>query len=130
MTSVLTSQSDGNGAPLVAVVSRAPIVYEALAEAFAGLASLTLLDPDRRDLVGLLASLAPDAVVVDSDEDGDRTAAIARAARSPLVQLSLHEPAVRVFIDGAWRERDDVSASPEGIRNLVVGTIFGRKRRE
>jgi hypothetical protein len=127
MTGVLPT---GNGVPLVAVVSRAPIVYEALVEAFSGLASLAFLDPARRDLDGLLASLSPDAVVVDADEDAERTAAIARAARSPLVQLSLREPAVRIFVDGSWRETTGGSASPDGIRNLVVGTLFGRKRLE
>lgn len=116
----------GEDAPLVAVICRAPIVYEALIEAFDGLASLARLDPDRSDLAGLLESLAPDAVVVDSED----AAAAAANGPAPVVQLSLLEPSIRVRIDGRWRDPGLGAASPETIRNVVVSSIFGRQRLE
>lgn len=116
-------------APRVAVVCDAPVVYAALEDALAGLASLTQLEGGRDDLVGLIESLAPDAVVIASEEGDERADELAAAFPAPIVRLSLREPCVRVLADGEWQRLRDQRASPEAIRNIVVGTIVRRNRR-
>lgn len=115
--------------PLVAVVSEVPLVYAALEEALAGLASVAELEAGRDDLAGLLASLAPDAVVVACAEDAARLADVAARTCARVVEISLREGSVRVFADGSWKHPPDERGSPEGVRNLVVEAIFGRQRR-
>lgn len=115
--------------PLVAVVSEVPLVYAALEEALAGLASLAELEAGRDDLAGLLASLAPDAVVVACAEDAARLADVAARTCARVVEISLREGSVRVFTDGSWKQPPHERGSPEGVRNLVVEAIFGRQRR-
>jgi hypothetical protein len=116
-------------APRVAVVCDAPVVYAALEDVLAGLASLTKLDGSRDDLVGLIESLAPDAVVIASEEGDERADELAATFSAPIVRLSLREPCVRVFIDSEWQDLRDERASPEAIRNIVVGAIVRRNRR-
>jgi hypothetical protein len=113
--------------PLVAVVCRVPLVYEALTAALEGIADVRPFPAGRADTAGLLRALAPDAVVVDSEAEARDAEAFVRGTESLLVHVSIADETLRTFKDGRWQEPED-AASPEAIRNAVVGGIFGRKR--
>jgi hypothetical protein len=120
--------SVGNRAePLVAVVCRVPLLSEAVKEALEGIATVRPFPAGREDTGGLLQALEPDGVVVDSDEEAHQAAVFARATQSPLVHVSLHDRGLRVFQDGRWHEADE-DASPESVRNALVGGLFRRER--
>lgn len=112
--------------PVVALVSSAPIVCEALEPALAGLAAVVRVDPDQPDLPGLLASLAPSTLVVATTGAANGHEHLARAAGCPLVELSLTTPSVRVLADGIWHVPPDQRGSPEAIRNILLAAIFRR----
>lgn len=117
----------GNGSePLVAVVCRVPLLYEALTAALDGVANVRRFPAGGGDTVGLLRALRPDAVIVDSEEEADEAAAFARESSSPLVHVSLHERTLRTLRDGRWHQAEE-DATPEAIRNAIVGGIFGRE---
>jgi hypothetical protein len=113
--------------PLVAVVCRVPLVFEALTAALEGIADVRPFPAGRADTAGLLRALAPDAVVVDSEAEARDAEAFVRETESLLVHVSIADETLRTFKDGRWQEPED-AASPEAIRNAVVGGIFGRKR--
>jgi hypothetical protein len=81
-----------------------------------------------RDTAGLLAWLRPDGVVVDSDEDAAAAAPFALERDLPLVHVVLAQRKLRVLRDGGWEEPEGATASPEAVRNIIVGAIFGRGR--
>lgn len=130
MTDHEPSASDPRNLPLVAIVSGVPMLREALRNALEGIAEVRGFPAGRGDTAGLLRSLRPDAVVVDSEEEAGAVAAFARESDSPLVLVSYRDEVVKVLGDSGWEESDDVGVSPEGIRNLLVAGIFGRARRE
>jgi hypothetical protein len=113
--------------PLVAVVCRVPLVFEALTAALEGIADVRPFPAGRADTAGLLRALAPDAVVVDSEAEARDAEAFVRETESLLVHISLADETLRTFKDGRWHEPEH-AASPEAIRNAVVGGIFGPKR--
>jgi hypothetical protein len=120
--------SDGDEVePLVAVVCRVPLLCEALTAALEGIATVHRFPAGRGDTAGLLRALQPDAVVVDSEAEAHHAAIFARATHSPLVHVSLHDQVLRIFEDGRWHEADE-DASPESVRNALVGGIFRRER--
>lgn len=112
--------------PLVAVVCRVPLLSEALAAALEGIADVRRFPAGRGDTDGLLRALAPDAVVVDTETEAHEAIPFAVEAQTPLVQVSLRERTLRKFEDGHWHVSDE-DASPESIRNAVVGGIFRRE---
>jgi hypothetical protein len=111
--------------PLVAVVCRVPLLSEALTAALDGIASVHRFPAGRGDTAGLLRALEPDAVVVDSEAEADQAEGFARETHSPLVRVSLRDQVLRTFEDGLWHEAEE-DASPETVRNALVGGIFGR----
>jgi hypothetical protein len=122
---VIARREDGT---LVAVVSSAPLVGEALAASLESLAEVRWFPSGRGDTAGLLDSLRPDAVVVDSEEEARAATPFARTSRAPLVYVMLEERKVRFLRNGGWEEPAKPDISPEGIRNLLVGRLFGRER--
>jgi hypothetical protein len=112
--------------PLVAVVCTVPLLEEALSAVLENIAEVRAFPADGGDTPGLLRSLQPDAVVVDTTEEAEAAADFAREAESPLVCILLREQKLRVLQNGGWEELEDDGASPEAIRNILVGGIFGR----
>lgn len=130
MTEQEQSGSDPTNLPLVAIVSGVPMLREALRNALDGIAEVRGFPAGQGDTAGVLRSLCPDAVVVDSEEEAESVAAFARETNSPLVLVSYRDEVVKVLGDSGWEESDDVGVTPEGIRNVLVAGIFGRARRE
>lgn len=126
------SQLGGSGEgtralPLVAVVSAVPMLREALAD----LDEIVEVHgfPAGRDTAGLLRWLAPDAVVVDSELEAEEATAYARESGAPLLRISYADAKVYVLETSGWVERAGAGLSPEDIRNIVVGSLFGRVTR-
>ena len=117
----------GRSEPLVVVISRLPILREALSDSFAGIAEVRHFPAERAELDGLLESIDPDAVVVDGDEAAKTAADFARGSRVPVVHLSLHDQSLRVFDGGSWSVHENASGSAESIANAVLGGIYGRR---
>lgn len=103
----------GRTTPLVAVVFRVPLIVEALAAAFDGIADVQGVRHGDGGLEGLLRALRPDAVVVEGGE------AQAFDLQVPIVHVDLERQTVEVWTDGAWRV-EDVDLSGEAIRNAVL----------
>ena len=113
-----------NGTPLVAVVSTVPLLSEAVRDALDPIARVTWF-PSGPDLPGLLRSLRPDAVVVDTDTAAAEAAQLAATSDLPLVHVSLDADRVRLLHHGAWTDGADDSA--RSIRNLLVGALYGKE---
>jgi hypothetical protein len=113
--------------PLVAVVCAVPILGEALSAALDGLAECKIIPAHQPDLGGLLKSLQPDAIVVDDEHEAAVAATYARFARTPVINVSLREQRLTRLDDGKWEEPDEHDISPETIRNVVAGGIYGRR---
>lgn len=111
--------------PLVAVVCCVPMLGEAVTTAFEGIAEVRRFPAGRGDTAGLLRALGPDAVVVDSEAEANEAAAFAGETNSPLVHVSLRDQVLRTFVDGRWNQAAE-PASPESIRNAIVGGVFRR----
>jgi hypothetical protein len=113
--------------PMIAVLSRGPLVSEAIAAAVDGLADVRHFSSDG-DTDGLLRSLLPDAVVVDSGERADAAVAFARELDTPLLHILLRERRLRIYGREGWREDLRDGTSSEGIRNALAGALYGRQR--
>lgn len=113
--------------PLVALVCRVPIIAEAVAGALEEFADVRVFRGGRGGTDGLLRSLTPDAVVVDSPKEADAAADFARSSGAPLIEISLTEHRLRVLGSEGWEDDPDAIASPESIRNVLVGRIFKRE---
>lgn len=111
--------------PLVACVCSAPILTEALAVLLNGIAEVRRIPAATSDLRGLLRSLAPDGIVVDSEAATLAAEAIADESAAPLVHVPLHGDGLRVRLHGAWEDfpRD---GSAEAVRNVLVEGIVAR----
>ena len=112
--------------PLVAVLCTAPIVAAALENTLCGIADVKALPADGRDAEGLLRALAPDAVVVDREREAEDAAKVARDSGLPVVHVSLRDGKLRVLSAGVWSSASG-DASPEAIRNAVVGALYRRE---
>ena len=112
--------------PLVVVLCRVGLLYEALSPALAGIADVRRLPSDAGDTAGLLRWIRPDAIVVDSQEEADEAMTFAREAKAPLIQVRLRERKLLVLRNGGWEEPENGNASAEAIRNIVLGGLFGR----
>ena len=118
------------GLPLVAVVCAVPLLSEALSAILDSIAEVRSFPAHGGDTSGLLRSLGPDAIVVDTEEEAENAAPFARERGLALVHVLLRERRLRVLSgDGEmWEERDNGGASPEAIRNILVGAIYGPGR--
>jgi hypothetical protein len=116
------------GEPLVALICEVPLLAEALAASLEGIAEVRAFPAELEDANGLLRSLQPDAVVVDTAKQASVAAVFAREARVPLVHVLLRVSKLRVLQDGEWESSEGAEgASPEAIRNALVAGIFGRQ---
>jgi hypothetical protein len=101
-----------------------PLVYEALATALDGIAEVRGFPAHRGDTSGLLYALSPDGVVVDASDEAREAEAYARGSNVTLVHVQLTRQKLRVLVDGEWEE-SQADTSPESIRNILAGRIFG-----
>ena len=114
--------------PLVAFVGSVPLLAEALTEALESIAEVRRFPAGRGDTDGLLRSLRPNAVVVDTDAEAEAAMGFARAHEAPLVHVSLGDRTLRVLSNGGWAEAAaDGGATVEAIRNVLVAGLFGRR---
>ena len=116
-----------NGLPLVAVVSRVPILSEGVALALGDVAEVRIFPADG-DMSGLLTSVRPDAVVVDDAVQAEQALVFARDEGAPLLHISLQDRRLRIYGRDGWQESADEGASPEGIRNAIAGALYGKGR--
>jgi hypothetical protein len=104
--------------PLVAVLYRIPLLVEALAAAFEGLAELSAVRRDDSDVDGLIEALKPDALIVEDREVPGRHGQI------PAVHVELEGGAVHARRGGEWTQVG-VDLTPEAIRNAVLRAMLG-----
>jgi uncharacterized protein (UPF0216 family) len=104
--------------PLIAVLSRVPLLVEALVGAFSGIADVQAVASDDVEAQGLVRAFRPDAVIAEGDSidliDADM----------PCVHVELETQTVSVREGGLWRIVD-IELSPEGIRNATVAQLYG-----
>lgn len=114
--------------PLVAVVCAVPLLVEAVDAALESVAEVRAFPAAGGDVAGLLRWLQPDVVIVDSDAGAAEAAAVAEEYGLPLVHISVRERTLRLFRHGTWqRIGNGEGPTPESIRNVVAGTLFGRR---
>jgi hypothetical protein len=113
--------------PLIALVCQVPLIAEAVTSALQEIAEVRVFPGGRGGTGGLLRSLDPDGVVVDSPREAAAAADFARERGIPVVEVSLVEQRLRVFGPAGWEDAGDALATPEAIRNVLVGRIFGRE---
>jgi hypothetical protein len=120
------------GTPVILAVTGTPLLNEALEAALDGIAVLRRLPAGISDLDALTRHIGPDAIVVDSDDAADKLAAVAAADSVPLVHVALKTREVRVLGDDGWHAFPSSETSPNAIRNVLIGEIFGTsiRRRE
>src|SRR5204863_6240898 len=106
------------------VLCTVPLVCEAVASALDGIAEVRIFPARRRDAVGLLSSVRPDAVVVDDPIDAAEARPWAESQDLPLVHICLRQRKLRVLRNGDWEET--LGASAESIRNVVAGSMYAR----
>jgi hypothetical protein len=108
--------------PLVAVLYSVPLLCEAIASALDNIAEVRTFPARRGDMVGLLHSLQPDAVVVDHPIEALELQGWADSHDVPLLEICLRERKIRVLRNGEWEESSGASA--ESIRNSIAGAIY------
>jgi hypothetical protein len=123
----MTAFVETGARPLVAVICRVPLIGEALASTMDAIAEVRPFPADGGDTDGLLRSLQPDAIVVDCDEEAEAAEAYARDSAVPLVCVHLRKEEIRAYRNGAWEDLPG-GVSPEEIRNVLIGGIFGRRQ--
>lgn len=111
-------------APLVGCICRAPLLSGGVAGALRGVAEVRCFSAIRSDIAGLLHSLRPDGVVVDSDDAAEGAEEFARESSAPVVHVSLREHRLRVLRNGVWTNEE--GTAPDDVRNTLVGGIFAR----
>lgn len=118
-------------APVVLAVTATPLLNETLAAALDGVAVLRHIPAGIADLAGLVRHIDPDALMVD-DEGATDLAVVAAELSLPLVHVSLRTRELRVLRHGGWRAFPSWGASPNAIRNVLIGEIYGSdaRRRE
>jgi hypothetical protein len=119
----------GPGAPVVLAVTRTPLLNETLEAALDGIAVLRRLPAGLSDLDDLLRHIGPDAVVVDSEEGAAGLAAAAGECAIPLVHISLETRELRVLRDRGWHAFPAWETSPNSIRNVLIGEMYGAATR-
>jgi hypothetical protein len=110
--------------PLVAVICTVPLLSEAIASALDNIADVRTFPARRRDVVGLLSFVQPDAVVVDDPIEAAEARSWAQSQDVPLVHICLRQQKLRVLRNGEWQET--LGASAESIRNVIAGSMYAR----
>jgi hypothetical protein len=115
-----------SGRPLVAVVFSVPLLGEALESALE-FADVRSFSGKGGDILGLLRSLRPDAVVVDREDVALDAARYALEQTVPIVRICVHDRALFVFKNGDWSPvPSDGDPTPEVVRNVIAGALFAR----
>lgn len=104
--------------PLVAVLSRVPILVEALAGAFAGIADVHAVSADDVGAHGLVRAFRPDAVVAEGD------AAELVDDHIPCLRVDFDLQEMRLREGDSW-QLIDADLAPEAIRNVLVACLYG-----
>jgi hypothetical protein len=127
MNDRFSDQRSNSSAPeaLVVAITETPLVGETVATALDEVAVVARFPPELPGLEGLVGHIAPDALVVDSDEKADQLAGAADSLSIPLVHISLVAQQVRVLRDGRWSSFSSCGTSPDTLRNVLVGVIYG-----
>jgi len=111
--------------PLVALICRVPLIAEGIRPEleFAEVHSFK----GERDTAGLLRSLEPELVIVDSSADAREASAYALDRDSAVLHISVNSRTLRLFQSGAWKQVGATgAATPESVRNVAAGTLFAR----
>jgi hypothetical protein len=108
------------GIPLILAICETPLLAEALADDLQSIAIVRRFPAGRGGALGLAASVAPDAVVVDRSEEADELETL----DMPLVHVLVDRRVVRVHRADGWHELPNPTASAAAIRNVLLGEIF------
>jgi hypothetical protein len=117
------SHNRGGERPLVAVLYRVPLVCEAIVSALDPIVTARPFPAGVGDLLGLLGSVRPDAIVVDSEVDAEEISVYSRIHEVPLLQIDLRAQRLLILERGDWRSEEPATA--ESVRNAVAGALFG-----
>ena len=109
--------------PFVAVFCDVPLLGEAMRSTLE-FADVQTFAARGGDLDGLLRSLRPDALIVDSAAAAEAASTFAGEHDLPVLHVSMHEPLLRVYRGNRWET--DGTSTPEAIRNVVAGALFAR----
>ena len=117
----------GTSAPeaLVVAITATPLLSETIAEALDGVAVVGRFPPDLEGLEGLVDHIRPDGLIVDRDDTADQLAEAAAKLSIPLVHISLLSQQLRVLRGGNWSNFSSYGTSPDALRNVLVGAIYG-----
>jgi hypothetical protein len=110
--------------PLVAVLSRVPLLLEGVAAAVGEFVDVQMF-PAGGDTPGLLRSVQPDAVVVDDARQAEEAVPFARDVGAQLLHISLEDRRLRIYGRDGWSE-SCAEASEAAIRNAIAGALYGR----
>lgn len=110
--------------PLVVVLYTVPLVCEAIVSALESIAEVRAFPAGRGDMKGLLASIQPDAVVVDDPILAAEVRSWAASQDLRLVHICLRQRTIRVLRNGDWEESADASVA--SIRTAVARSMFAR----
>ena len=111
--------------PLVAFLYSVPMLQEALLTTLDNIADVQAFPAGRGDVTGLLRSVKPDAIVVDDASEADEARGWAKRHDAPLVHICLRDQTIRVLRNGGWEVT--AGAGDETIRNVLAGSLFGRR---
>lgn len=90
-------------------------------------AEVRLFAANGGDVDGLLGSLRPDALIVDSNAGAEAATAFAREHELPIVYVSVRDRTLHLFSGGEWQQvANGDGPTPEAIRNVVAGVLFAR----
>jgi hypothetical protein len=108
--------------PVVALVSGAPLVTEALSSALGGFAEVLALPGGQSDLRGLLDSVRPAGVVTDDPTDAAAAATYAGAAGAAILHVRIARGSLEVWNGRGWDEAAG-DLSPELVRNTLLARL-------
>ena len=117
--------------PLVAIISKIPILAEALVAALEPSATVEHFPAGAPDTAGLVRYLQPDALIADDDENLSELEAVAREQQFVLLAVDLPDRTLRLLDhDGHWIDPPDRDPSAEVIRNIILAHLVTRKKNE
>jgi hypothetical protein len=127
MTDRLSDRSFRSPAPeaLVVVITATPLVSETVSAALEDIAVVGRLPLELPGLEDVVSHIGPDALVVDGDDEAQQLAAAADTLSIPLVHISLGPQQLRVLRGGSWSDFSSYGTSPDLLRNLLIGAIYG-----
>jgi hypothetical protein len=92
-------------------------------------ADVRTFDTGGGDLDGLLRSVRPDALIVDSAAAAADAVEFASEHDLPILHVAVREPALRLYVGGAWRLLDSGDGPAEvDVRNVLAGALFASER--